>query len=98
MSPRAHPLPVASPPLAVPEVSLDVDCSRSGRVKSKGKEKVTRADPSPASSWKMSRRDGAWAVSARGQTARLILSLLIEEEKDSFSYPTPKPPAAPAWP
>ncbi|XP_016158855.1 PREDICTED: protein-arginine deiminase type-1-like [Ficedula albicollis] len=38
------------------EVSLDVDWSRSGRVKSKGKDKV-RAGPSPASSWKISRRD-----------------------------------------
>ncbi|NXY38371.1 PADI1 deiminase, partial [Pomatorhinus ruficollis] len=39
-APRAHPLPVASSPLAVPEVSLDVDWSRSGRVKSKGKDKA----------------------------------------------------------
>ncbi|NWU38624.1 PADI1 deiminase, partial [Hylia prasina] len=40
------------------EVSLDVDWSRSGRVKSKGKDKVTRADPPPASSWNVSGRDG----------------------------------------
>lgn len=40
---RAHPLPVASSPLAVQDVSLDVDWSRSGRVKSKGKDKVRRA-------------------------------------------------------
>lgn len=32
---------------------------------------------------------GTWVVSARGQTARQILSLLIEQEKDLFSYSTP---------
>lgn len=40
-APRAR--PPARGSLAVPDVSLDVDLSRSGRVKSKGKDKVTRA-------------------------------------------------------
>lgn len=37
------PLPVASFSLDILDVSLDVDLSRSGRVKSKGKDKVMRS-------------------------------------------------------
>lgn len=102
-APRAHLLPVASSPLAVPEVSLDVDWSRSGRVKSKGKDKVRRgAVGGRIQRWPLPEKSpggtGTWVVSVGGRAAQDILSLLIEEEKDLFSYSTPKPPAAPDRP
>lgn len=102
-APRAPLLPVPSSPLAVPEVSLDVDWSRSGRVKSKGKDKVRRgAVGGRIHRWPLPGKSpggtGTWVVSVGGRAAQDILSLLIEEEKDLFSYSTPKPPAAPDRP
>lgn len=43
MSPKCHREPVTSFSLDLSDVSLDVDLNRNGRVKSRGKDKVTRS-------------------------------------------------------
>lgn len=118
MSPKCHqeliPLPVVSFSLDVSDVSLDVDLSRNGRVKSKGKDKVMRsfavgnvqrANTGCTRLQSLPRKPpggrGTWVVllmSELGQVTWQILNLLIEEEKTLFSYSVPKSPTSPVQP
>lgn len=101
MSPNCHreliPLPVASFSLDVSEVSLDVDVSRNGRVKSRGKDKVRRSF-AVGNVWRINTGcgclqsfppkspggRGTWVVSLVSELEKIawqILNVLIEEEK-----------------